>query len=146
MPFYSQQYQSDPDVVIRQLAQQRRGHNLYLEIAAETGLLGLTIFISMPAVLLHRLWKARRRHALSRPQLSYLAAAFFFAITAYLGTGIFLHMAFERYYWCLLGLASAALHVIRDQEQAWIPQRDTQYVQSSIGFVRTGGTEWYRLR
>lgn len=123
MPFYSQQYQLDPDVQLRQVATHRRGHDLYLEMAAETGLLGLTLFMSIPIVLLRKLWRTRRSCAVSQPQLARLATSFCFAIIAYLGTGVFLHLAFERYYWFLLALAAAALYVIRREQQNWVHAR-----------------------
>ncbi len=123
MPFYSQQYQLDPDVQLRQVATHRRGHDLYLEMAAETGLLGLTLFLSLPIVLLRKLWRARRSCAAAQPQLARLATAFCFAIIAYLGTGVFLHLAFERYYWFLLALSAAALYVIRQEQQDWVEAR-----------------------
>jgi hypothetical protein len=34
---------------------------------------------------------------------------------AYLCTGVFLHLAYQRYYWLLLALATAALHVVAGQ-------------------------------
>jgi O-antigen ligase len=123
MPFYSKQYQLDPDVKLRQVATQRRAHDLYVEMAAGSGLLGLVLFISMPLILLRNLWRARRSCAVTQPRLASLATCCGFAIIAYLGTGIFLHLSFERYYWFLLALAAAALHVIRREQQDWIAAR-----------------------
>jgi putative inorganic carbon (HCO3(-)) transporter len=123
MPFYSEQYQLNPDVQFRQVATHRRGHNLYLEMAAETGLIGIVVFVSMPLILLRHLWRARRMCEMSQPELAGLATAFCFSIIAYLGTGVFLHLAFERYYWLLLALATAALHVIRRERDSWLKGR-----------------------
>ena len=32
---------------------------------------------------------------------------------AYLTTALFLHLSYQRYYWLLLGLAGAAVHILR---------------------------------
>ena len=77
----------------------------------------------MPILLLTRLWQARRVCARNRPDLANLATAFWFSIIAYLGTGVFLHLAFERYYWLLLALAAAAREVIRQEQQDWVHAR-----------------------
>jgi hypothetical protein len=61
--------------------------------------------------LLRRLWQARSSWASYRPDLANLATAFSFSIAAYLGTAVFLHLSFERYYWLLIALASAGLQI-----------------------------------
>ena len=44
-----------------------------------------------------------------------MATSFFLAIVAYLGSGVFLHLAYQRYLWSLLALAGAAASVaLRD--------------------------------
>mgnify|MGYP006176969325 CR=1 FL=1 len=42
-----------------------------------------------------------------RPELADLATGFILALGAYLGTGVFLHLSYERYYWILIALAAA---------------------------------------
>jgi O-antigen ligase len=110
-PFYSMAYHMNPETAFRYLPKTRRAHSLYAEMAAETGLLGLTVFLSLAGWLLCQLWQASRRWALARPDLANLATTFFFSIVAYLGTAVFLHLSYERYYWLLLALASAGLHI-----------------------------------
>ena len=91
--------------------QARQPHNLYLGKAAETGLVGLLTFVAVPAVVLLRLgrvWRGARR---SNPRRASMAAGYISAVMAYLATGVFLHLAFERYYWMLLALADAAATV-----------------------------------
>jgi hypothetical protein len=36
-------------------------------------------------------------------------------ILSYLGTGVFLHLAYERYYWFMIGLAAAAVGILREE-------------------------------
>ena len=110
-PFYSISYHMNPEIAFRYIPKSRRAHNLYAELAAETGILGLTVFCSIFSWLLYRLWQARRRWARSRPDLANLATTFVFSIAAYLGTAMFLHLSYERYYWLLLAAATAALQI-----------------------------------
>ena len=37
------------------------------------------------------------------------------SIVVYLGCGLFLHLAYERYFWFLLGTAGAALQLMRQE-------------------------------
>jgi O-antigen ligase len=93
----------------------RQAHNLYLGVAAELGIVGLALFLAIIWVVLRDLVRARRRWLASRPDIANLATGFALAIVAYLASGLFLHLAFERYYWLLIGLAAAT---------AWIALRD----------------------
>jgi hypothetical protein len=113
--FYSKDYQLNPDIAFRHLAKDRRAHTLYFEIAAETGLIGFTIFMMIVLLILYDLWQARCRWAHSHPALANTAMAFCLGIVAYLGTAIFLHFSFQRYYWLLLALAGATLQICRSE-------------------------------
>ena len=85
--------------------QNRQAHNLYLGAAAETGLLGLAALLGVFFVTLRALSRVRRRLTDERPELAGMATGFLLAIVAYMTTGMFLHLAFERYLWLLLALA-----------------------------------------
>ena len=45
-----------------------------------------------------------------------LAVAFSLSLVAYLGTGMFLHLSFERYLWFLVAIASATVHILRQDQ------------------------------
>jgi O-antigen ligase len=81
---------------------------MYLEIAAENGLVGLTFFLSAVVVTLRDLSRARRRWLHTRPDDANLASAFLLVIVAYLSTAIFLHLSYARYFWLMFGLATVA--------------------------------------
>jgi hypothetical protein len=110
-PFYSLYYQTNSEFALQYIPDTRRAHSLYAEMAAETGIVGLTVFLSIVGWLLCRLWQARRTWSRGRPDLANLAMAFTFSIAAYLGTAIFLQLSYERYYWLLLAVASAGLQI-----------------------------------
>jgi O-antigen ligase len=92
----------------------RSAHSLYLEIAAERGLLGLTIF----GAIIYFMFRGMRRadRDLSSAGL-HDEAGMVYALTAgmvsYLITSLFLHDAFPRYFWLLLGICLATPNVAR---------------------------------
>jgi O-antigen ligase len=112
-PFYSDKYHSNPDVAFKYVPGNRGAHNLYLQIAAETGLVGLTAFLAMVLLLLRQLWQASRQWAHSRPDVANLTTALFLSLTAYLMHSMFAHLAYERYFFLFLALAGAAVQICR---------------------------------
>lgn len=83
-------------------------HNLYLEVAAETGavgflLLGAALLAGFGSLARARARFARRGEILPRD----LAAGIAIALAGYLMTSLFLHGHFQRYLWILLALAAA---------------------------------------
>jgi O-antigen ligase len=91
---------------------ERYPHNLFLELGAEGGVGLLGVFVALAAYVLNLLARARRRfrEAGDKP-LAALAAAVALGVVGYLASSLFLHGAFQRYLWLLVGLA-AALHVL----------------------------------
>jgi hypothetical protein len=112
-PFYVEEYSQDPGIKFREVVGPRRAHSLYLEMAAELGIIGLSIFLFIVGLVVRRLWQLRQRWSGRDPVRADLAAAFALSLAAYLSTGIFLHLAFQRYFWFLLALSVAAIRVIQ---------------------------------
>ena len=95
-----------------QRREDRSAHNLYLEIAAETGVIGLVGFLILLGFAFAGLLDAYRkfsRHGLA--DYKYLTFAFMVALIGYLTGSLFLHLAFARYLWLLLGIAFAIVNV-----------------------------------
>jgi putative inorganic carbon (hco3(-)) transporter len=112
-PFYVAAYSDNPEIKFRDLrGASRRAHNLYLEMAAETGLIGLTTFLAIVLLLVRELWRARQRWLAADPERAELATAFCLSLLAYLTTAVFLHVSYQRYYWFLIAMAGATLHVL----------------------------------
>ncbi len=86
----------------------RESHNLFLGIAADLGLVGLAVFCAIVGLTLVWLHRERKRWLTRRPALSYLVAGYLFMLLAYLCTGLFLHLAYERFLWLTLALGAAA--------------------------------------
>jgi len=115
--YYSQEYGNR--LGVRRITETRKAHSLYLEVAAEGGVLGLTCFFAIVLVTLHGLVVARRRLLQGPPgatpgeeherrALANLVTGFLLALIAYLGCGLFLHLAYIRFFYLMLGLAAAA--------------------------------------
>jgi O-antigen ligase len=89
-------------------AQTRRTHSLYLQLAGETGLVGLMAFLGTIAMVLLPLNRARRSLQESDRQFWGLVCGMELAVLLLLSTSLFLHAAYIRYFWLLLALAVAA--------------------------------------
>jgi putative inorganic carbon (HCO3(-)) transporter len=88
-------------------APEREAHNLFLGIAADLGIGGLLAFCGLIAAVLGGLGRARRRWRTVDPDVADLAAALSVGIASYVIAGLFLSLAYERYFWLLLGLGAA---------------------------------------
>jgi putative inorganic carbon (HCO3(-)) transporter len=110
-PQYYRVYADAVGISVR--AADREAHNLYLETAAETGILGFITFFGAVLATLIELARARAASLHRRPDLAAMATGFMLALTAYLATGIFLHLSYARYYWLMLALAGATAYVVR---------------------------------
>jgi hypothetical protein len=112
-PFYSVEYVEKTGVKFREMADRNwRAHSLYLELAAELGVLGLALFLLSVGVVLSGLWRARRYWLDRHPEYADLATAFWLSLVIWLWTGIIQHLAYQPYYWFLLAAASAAMHIL----------------------------------
>ena len=97
----------------------RRGlapHNTYLELLVESGILGFTCFMAIVVVTIRNLLRAGRYWAGKRPEYAHLCMACMLSIGAFLATSLFLHLAFPRYFWLLMGLAGAAAKTFDPEE------------------------------
>ncbi len=102
---YSRDYGIDGG--LRAIEGTREAHSLYLELAAEHGLVGLGCFLALVGVSLINLGRVRRYWQVRDPRLALLATGYTLAVAAYLSTGLFLHFSYARYFWLILALADA---------------------------------------
>jgi O-antigen ligase len=87
----------------------RQAHSLYLELAAEMGMLGILSFGAILLALFRSTARARRQfRELDRPDLSAWTASLQLGIVSYLITSIFLHADYARYMWIMFALAASA--------------------------------------
>lgn len=101
---YSEEIGLDPRLVPRD------AHSLYLEAVAETGIIGASAFLVVLWLALRGAWRARTRLA-RRDAL--LAEGIFVALVSFLVAGLFLHAAYPRYLWIVIGFGFVAGHLAR---------------------------------
>lgn len=90
----------------------RYPHNLFLELGAEGGVILLGAFLALVAsVLTVLVWARRAFHEAGDRPMAARTTAVALGLVGYLASSLFLHGAFQRYLWLLVGLA-AALHVL----------------------------------
>lgn len=94
-------------------AQARDPHSLYVQLLAETGVLGTIAFLGMVFFLIRALNRACRNIELSPHLHDWLpwVSAIRLAIISYLLTSIFLHNAYIRYFWILVAMALAGIQI-----------------------------------
>lgn len=73
--FYFPKYAASAEIKFRDITAPRRAHNYYLELAAECGVLGLSVLLALFGVLMRGLWRARRSLMERDPGGADLAAA-----------------------------------------------------------------------
>ena len=88
---------------------ERQAHNMLISQLAELGIIGTTAFVAILIVTLRALMTTRRRLLREGDRdRADLATILLLAVLSYLFCGIFLTLAFERYFWLLLGIAGGA--------------------------------------
>ncbi len=88
--------------------EERAAHSLYLEIAAENGLVGLAVLGGMLAFALTGIQHTRRTFAIAGDtDHVHLATALGIAFIGFLIGSTFLHLAYPRFFWLFVGIAMA---------------------------------------
>ncbi|PWT91791.1 MAG: hypothetical protein C5B54_04635 [Acidobacteria bacterium] len=105
-PYYYQHYAQRVGLDAR-LAD-RSAHNLYMETAAEGGMLGLVLFGSLLGWMVLGVRRCikylKETRQLARASL---ISGFYFGIIGYLVSAIFLHISYPRFFWLLIGVGLA---------------------------------------
>ena len=86
----------------------RQLHNTYLEVATETGILGITAFL---AVMISALRRAAQAAAAQFGAVSSLARALAYAFGAFLVASVFMPNEDTKFMWIMPGLCVAALRI-----------------------------------
>ena len=109
--------QNANELGLRYLDSERRAHSLYLELLADAGLIGLLLFLALLGTTLVCLHRAARYWRGRRAEYELLALSFFFSLLAYMGTALFLHLSYQRYFWVLIALSSSVIWALRREAQ-----------------------------
>jgi putative inorganic carbon (HCO3(-)) transporter len=137
-PLYYQEYANRVGLDVHEAAEsgarrgeeaRRESHNIFLSIAADLGILGLAAFLVILFLTFRRLNRSRKRWLRAHPEAANLAASFLLGLAAYLTSGLFLTLAFERYFWLLLALAGSAATLDLKDEEAVEPVRERETIR-----------------
>jgi O-antigen ligase len=122
-------YARDAGIDVR--STERNAHNLYLATAAETGIAGLValgaVFVGAFAALAAGRRRFREMSDLRADGIGYAIGV---SLIGYLITSVFLHMAFARFAWLMIGLALAFPSTAAAEDRA----RNS---------ATSGGREWH---
>ncbi len=90
------EYQTEPSLI----GVARQPHNAYLQMTTETGLVGLTVFISTLVAAL----KSARVFLKAGDANFWLASALFLSMTAFSVMGFFSHLLLDKNFWIILAM------------------------------------------
>jgi putative inorganic carbon (hco3(-)) transporter len=111
-------------------ATNRSPHNLYLEVAAEQGVVGLIVFLIMIFLALRSVLYARRRFIASGMEdYANMTTGFAIAFAGYLFAALFVHAAYPRYFYLLIGISFALPNLFEapEEESRALPGDDLLY-------------------
>jgi hypothetical protein len=66
---------------------------------------------------MRELWSGRRRWLQSHPENAYWATGFFLCLCAYAISAVFAHLSYQRYFWVLVALSSAAARIVHSMSE-----------------------------
>lgn len=103
----------------------QNAHSLYLEIGAETGAIGLTVFAAVVLVAYAQLRRARRDLRKRGDPNAHMALALMIATAGYLITSMFLHGGFQRYFYLLMAFAAAVTRIAAEPPEPEPPRLES---------------------
>ncbi|MHB8626581.1 MAG: O-antigen ligase family protein [Aggregatilineales bacterium] len=118
-------------------AGEREAHDLYLEILAETGIIGFLSFIGILVAVFAGIQRAKRQFRnLHREDLIAPISAVEYGLVSYLATSLFLHGAYVRYLWLLVAMALGGMvlaeTLIRQRREALRATEDGLYYSHEL--------------
>ncbi|MFQ5617010.1 MAG: O-antigen ligase family protein, partial [Anaerolineales bacterium] len=114
----------------------RSPHSLYVEIAAERGIVGLSVFAFLIGVVFYSIGKAREMlTSAHQPGSASLVIAVGVGLAGYLTSALFIHASYPRHFWLLIGVALALPRMAQNELQefralkAWLQKRNKKASQ-----------------
>jgi hypothetical protein len=120
-------------VGLRFFLEERRAHSMYLEWAAELGIIGLASGVAMIAITMVQLAGLREFWLTRRREYADLAGAYSLAMIAYVTTAIFLHLSYMRYFFVLLALANGVIWILQRERDIMGREPTTEGAPSPTG-------------
>lgn len=109
-------------------AEERQAHSLYLEVAAETGLLGVFSFGLLLWLGGKMIWKAQLSLTGSGlTSISNMVMSYALGFVGYLTAAIFIHQAYPRNFWILVGIALSIPRMSENEIESSARVHDKSY-------------------
>lgn len=110
---YSENYQKySREIGLDPRREQRDPASLYLQVLAEQGLIGFTVFIFFVLSIFAKLFKAHKDFkALKMPDEMYLTSALFAALAGYMFMSLYKNDAYSNVFWTLVGMCVSAAQI-----------------------------------
>jgi O-antigen ligase len=94
----------------------RQLHNMYLEVAVETGLIGFSCFLAIIGCAIRGLVQAQRRF--DHPDFRWMGHSLLFGFCAFLLASVFVPNEYQKYLWLLSGIGVAIGRLSRAESAA----------------------------
>ncbi|MBU0511082.1 MAG: O-antigen ligase family protein, partial [Chloroflexi bacterium] len=113
-PVYYQEYSRRVGLDPR--LEQRSAHNIYIEVAAELGLFGLAAFGLIIWGVLNSIWRAYQSFKVAgMKEDANMAISFGVGVVGYLAAAMFIHDAYPRFLWLLVGISLSLMNVAKNE-------------------------------
>lgn len=113
---YSQEYVLRLGLVPR--GEDRQAHSLYLEVAAERGVVGLAVLFALIALCAKNVIRAYRWLVhIGDSNTAGVVGAFGIALLAYFACLVFLHDSYARFFWMVIAIALALPNIVQYQNE-----------------------------
>jgi putative inorganic carbon (hco3(-)) transporter len=118
---YPVNYQKYTQIVgLEVRSEEREAHSLYVEVLAETGIIGFTAFMALIFFLFRALSNIKVQLRTTKyydEWVSYISAMQV-SLAGYLFAAIFLHGAYDRFFWLLVALCLTLVQIIHERISA----------------------------
>jgi O-antigen ligase len=102
----------------------RSVHSLYLEVLTETGILGMSIFLSIIGLSFRSILSARTKFLeVYKVDYAHLVTGLGIGFAGYLTAALFIHAAFPRYFYLLIGIILSLPAVAEQVQRAATAER-----------------------
>ncbi len=109
---------------------------MYLETAADLGIIGLSALLAIFIVPMIQLDKLRRYWSQRYPPYANMVTAFLLSMISYMATAVFLHLSYLRYVALLWALANSAIYIARSQVESEETLR-SEHAPGNVGSTAT---------